>query len=152
MVRLQGGPEVRVDRVSVVADLRMLGPLQVVDDAGPMLNLPGARPRGLLAVLALGAPGIVATDTILEMLWGDEKVARPEAALHTTVNRLRKALGEGLIDTCPPSEERRWPNPAGASSSLQPPTTSMRQVGPSARASRLSRVMSVACMASAKAT
>jgi DNA-binding SARP family transcriptional activator len=79
----------------------MLGPLQVVDDAGQSLNLPGARPRGLLALLALRAPEVVSTDTILDALWGDEDVARPDAALHTTVNRLRNALGDERIATEP---------------------------------------------------
>lgn len=88
-----------VDKVEVVADLRMLGPLEVVDGMGHSLKLPGARPRGLLALLALRAPEIVPTDGILDALWGDDDLSRPEAALHTTVNRLRTALGEEHIAT-----------------------------------------------------
>ncbi len=79
----------------------MLGPLEVVDGAGQAVKLPGARPRGLLALLAIRAPDMVSTDTIVEALWGRAGVAKPEAALHMTVNRLRGAVGEDLIVTEP---------------------------------------------------
>lgn len=79
----------------------MLGPIEVIDGAGQVLKLPGARPRGLLALLALRAPNVVAVDTIVDLLWADGEVAKPEAALHTAVNRLRAAVGEELIGTEP---------------------------------------------------
>ena len=87
--------------VRPVADLRMLGPLALIDDAGNSIELPGARPRALLALLALDAPGIVSSDLIIESLWGEDSLAKPEAALHTTVNRLRKSLGDVQIVTEP---------------------------------------------------
>lgn len=89
------------DRVVSVVDIRMLGQLEVIDGAGGTVKLPGARPRGLLALLALRAPALVPTDTIIEALWGDSAVAKPEAALHMTVNRLRGAVGDDTVVTEP---------------------------------------------------
>jgi hypothetical protein len=40
-------------RVASVADLRVLGPLEVVDTEGEPIKLSGARQRGLLALLGL---------------------------------------------------------------------------------------------------
>lgn len=96
-----GTAAVMVDMVDFVADLRMLGPLEVVDGVGQSLKLPGARPRALLALLALRAPEVVPTDVILDVLWGDGDASRPDAALHTTINRLRTALGDDRIVTEP---------------------------------------------------
>lgn len=87
-----------VDRVVSAVDLRMLGPVEVVDAAGQVVKLPGARPRGLLALLAVRAPQVVPADVIIDALWGAE-VAKPEASLHMTVNRLRSAVGEGVVVT-----------------------------------------------------
>lgn len=88
-------------RVAAVADLRLLGPLEVVDDSGEPIKLSGARQRGLLALLGLSSPAMVSTDVIIEALWGADGIARPDAALHTTVNRLRKELGEAQVATEP---------------------------------------------------
>ncbi len=77
----------------------MLGSLELVDTSGEVLALPGAKPRGLLALLAIRAPNMVPIDAIVDALWGDQELTRPEAALHTAVNRLRDAVGEDLIVT-----------------------------------------------------
>ncbi|MDJ0497503.1 MAG: BTAD domain-containing putative transcriptional regulator, partial [Acidimicrobiia bacterium] len=89
------------DRVVSAVDVRLLGPLEVMDAAGQLLTLPGTRPRGVLAFLALRSSDVVATDAIVEALWGDQAIAKPEAALHTTINRLRAAVGEDVIATEP---------------------------------------------------
>ncbi len=88
-----------VGRVVGVVDVRLLGPLQVVDGAGAVVDIPGARPRALLALLALHAPEVVATDRIVESLWGDEQLRSPESSLHVAVSRLRAALDDGAIET-----------------------------------------------------
>ena len=90
-----------MDRVLSVVDLRMLGAVEAVDSAGQAVKLGGVRQRGLLALLALHAPNTVATDEIVEAMWGEAGVARPEAALHMAMNRLRSAIGEELIVTEP---------------------------------------------------
>jgi DNA-binding SARP family transcriptional activator/tetratricopeptide (TPR) repeat protein len=88
-------------RVANSVDLRLLGSFQVVDGAGTVLEIPGARPRALLALLSLHSPDVVSTDRILEELWGREDVKNPEAALHVAVSRLRGVLGEGVVETVP---------------------------------------------------
>lgn len=88
-------------RVATSVDLRLLGPFTIVDGAGNQVDLPGARPTALLAMLALHIPDVVSTDRILEELWGDEDVKKPDAALHVAVSRLRSALGEATIATVP---------------------------------------------------
>ena len=90
-----------INRVVSVVDLRLLGPVEAVDEAGEGLELPGVRQRGLLALLALRTPNLVATDVIVEALWGDSDVKKPEAALHMAVSRLRTAIGEAHVTTQP---------------------------------------------------
>lgn len=87
---------VNPDRVPPVADLRLLGPLEILDDAGTGIKLAGARQRGLLALLALHAPAMVSTDAIIDALWGGDDVSRPESALHMAVSRLRSATGDAI--------------------------------------------------------
>ncbi|HUP16797.1 MAG TPA: BTAD domain-containing putative transcriptional regulator [Acidimicrobiia bacterium] len=80
-------------------DVRLLGPFQVLDAAGRILDLPGERPRALLALLALEAPNFVSVDRIVEAIWGDETVGGSGATLHVTMSRLRGTLGEDVIRT-----------------------------------------------------
>ena len=95
-----GSPDLApIDRVVSVLDLRMLGAVEAVDSAGHGVKLGGTRQRGLLALLALSAPNMVATDTIVEALWGEADVARPDAALHMAINRLRASIGDDLVVT-----------------------------------------------------
>lgn len=85
--------------VRQAVDVRLLGPLQVLDGAGRPVELSGDRPRGLLAVLALELPNFVPADRLVDWLWGPEVASSPEAALHVAMSRLRKALGEDVIKT-----------------------------------------------------
>jgi DNA-binding SARP family transcriptional activator len=78
-------------------DVRLLGPLQVVDRSGQTIEVAGELPKALLAVLALEAPTPVSSDRIVDVLWGEEPPDSPEASLHSTVSRLRHALGKDII-------------------------------------------------------
>ncbi|HEU4749974.1 MAG TPA: winged helix-turn-helix domain-containing protein, partial [Acidimicrobiia bacterium] len=78
-------------------DVRLLGPLQVVDRSGQSIEIPGELPKALLAILALEAPTPVSSDRIVDALWGEEPPDSPEASLHSTVSRLRHALGKDII-------------------------------------------------------
>ncbi len=100
-MRRSGAQRGLLGRVGTSVDLRLLGPFQVVDGAGDALEIPGARPRALLALLALHTPDMVTSDKILEELWGNEDVKNPEAALHVAVSRLRGVLGEDVVETIP---------------------------------------------------
>ncbi len=66
---------------------------------------PAGRPGDLLAVLLLARGRTVSTRTLIDRIWSDDDMpAEPRAALHTTVRRLRRALGEAgrLIVQRPP--------------------------------------------------
>jgi DNA-binding SARP family transcriptional activator len=79
-------------------DFRILGPLQAVDrgmDVAPRR----AKPRALLALLLLHANQRVATDRIIEALWGEEPPNTADKALQGHVSALRKLLGQARIQT-----------------------------------------------------
>ncbi|MGZ4772243.1 MAG: AfsR/SARP family transcriptional regulator, partial [Ilumatobacteraceae bacterium] len=73
--------------------VRVLGPVQLVMSTGEVLDLPSASQRRLLAALALHAPRPVRTEWLCDVL------AVTPGALRTSVARLRKALGEGVVHT-----------------------------------------------------
>ena len=50
---------------------RLLGPLEVVDDADRPLALGGRKQRSVLAVLLLHANDVVATERLVDEVWGD---------------------------------------------------------------------------------
>jgi DNA-binding SARP family transcriptional activator len=78
-------------------DVRLLGPLSVLDRSGQTIEIPGELPKALLAVLALASPTPVTSDRIVDALWGEEPPDSPEASLHSTVSRLRHALGKDIV-------------------------------------------------------
>ncbi|MGY1773276.1 BTAD domain-containing putative transcriptional regulator [Blastococcus sp. SYSU D00813] len=74
------------------ARVRILGPLQVEDDRGPVA-VGGHKPRTLLAVLLLAGGDLVPTDRLVAALWGDDPPPGAGTALRAYVSRLRGALG-----------------------------------------------------------
>jgi DNA-binding SARP family transcriptional activator len=90
-----------VHRVAAVMDVLLLGPIDVVDSQGDRVKVPGTRPKALLALLALEIPNLVSTDVMIEELWGDSDIANRESTLHSTMNRLRQAVGSDVIQTEP---------------------------------------------------
>ena len=122
----------------VTFDFRILGPLEVEGDSGP-LALGGQRQRALLAVLLLHAGRVVPTDRLIHELWGDHPPASAANSLQNAVSQLRKVLGPETLQTRAPgyvlvvknssidvgrfesalSDARRAP-PAGTCSALAP--------------------------------
>ncbi|MGE5461252.1 MAG: BTAD domain-containing putative transcriptional regulator, partial [Solirubrobacterales bacterium] len=85
---------------------RLLGPIEVAREDGP-LPLGGGKQRALLADLALHANRVVASEQLLEDLWGDEPQTSAGHALQVYVSRLRKVLRDGadggeILVTKPP--------------------------------------------------
>ena len=79
-------------------ELRILGPLEVLDDDGTPVDVGGSRPRTLLVDLALAQGHPVPADQLLEDVWSGERIpARNNLQVH--VSRLRRALGEDRIAT-----------------------------------------------------
>ena len=62
---------------------------------GAATAFPAGRPGELLAVLLLARGRTVSTGALIDRIWSHDDIpADPRAALHTTVRRLRRALGD----------------------------------------------------------
>jgi predicted ATPase/DNA-binding SARP family transcriptional activator len=83
-------------------ELKILGPLEAVDDDGADVHLGGPRVRAVLARLAIQPNTAVATDTLIDAVWGESPPARATGALQVHVHALRKALGADRIVTRAP--------------------------------------------------
>lgn len=77
---------------------RILGPLEVVEN-GKQLAPSGQKARALLALLLLHANKPVASDRLVEEIWGEELPANSAKALQIQISRLRKSLGSGRLET-----------------------------------------------------
>ena len=73
------------------AVVRLLGPVGVWIDGRPE-SVGGAKPRRLLAVLALHRGHVVSTDRLMDVLWGDDVPDSGTATLQAYVSRLRRLL------------------------------------------------------------
>jgi DNA-binding SARP family transcriptional activator len=84
-----------------VQQFRILGPLEVAGEDGP-LHLGGAKQRALLALLTLNAGRVVATDTLVDQLWGEQPPRTAVTSLQNFVSQLRKLLGSETVKTRSP--------------------------------------------------
>jgi DNA-binding SARP family transcriptional activator/predicted ATPase len=71
--------------------LRLLGPLEVVDDNGSVVAPGGRKQRIVLAAMALTRE-VVSADRLADLVWGDDPPASPFATLQVYVSTLRKLL------------------------------------------------------------
>jgi DNA-binding SARP family transcriptional activator len=88
-------------------EFRILGPFE-----GPV-DVPGGKPRALLARLLLDAGRVVAADALVEALWGESPPPSAPKVLQAHVSALRKVLGPDAIETRAPGYALR-----GATSDL----------------------------------
>jgi YVTN family beta-propeller protein len=79
-------------------EVQVLGPLRVIQDGREVL-LGGAKQRALLALLLLRHDHFVLTDTLIEDLWAGEPPSTANKIVQVYVSQLRKALGDGVIET-----------------------------------------------------
>jgi DNA-binding SARP family transcriptional activator len=82
-------------------EFRLLGPLEVADDARA-LALGGVKQRSLLAILLLHANQVVSADRLIDEVWPGTSRATALGTLHVGVSRLRKQLGATRIVTRAP--------------------------------------------------
>ena len=81
-------------------DYRLLGPLEVLDDDSRQLLIGAGRQRALLVLLLLRANEPVASDRLVEELWGESPPATAHKMLHNQVSALRRELGQnGRLET-----------------------------------------------------
>jgi predicted ATPase/DNA-binding SARP family transcriptional activator len=81
-------------------EIRLLGPFEVLVGARPA-SVSGGKRQGLLALLALRCGRVVAVESLIDALWGDDLPAAPRNAVQHHVARLRAALGPETIAASP---------------------------------------------------
>lgn len=77
-------------------EFRILGPLEVVGENGP-LALPHGRSRPLLALLAIHPGRVISTDQLIDQLWRSTPPATATTKLHGLVSTLRRVLEPGRL-------------------------------------------------------
>ncbi len=82
-------------------EFRILGPLEVAGESG-LLALGGHKQRALLAALLLEAGRVVATDRLVDLLWGEEAPKTATTSLQNSISRLRRELGTDVLETRAP--------------------------------------------------
>ena len=80
---------------------RILGPLEVGDDRGPV-PLGGQKQRAVLALLLRRAGQAVAVDAIVDKLWGEQPPRTAVTSLQNFVSQIRKLVGPEVLVTKPP--------------------------------------------------
>lgn len=82
-------------------EFRILGPLEVVDESGA-IALGGQKQRALLGLLLMRAGEVVATDRLVDQLWGEQPPRTATTSLQNLVSQVRKLLGPDVLLTRPP--------------------------------------------------
>jgi DNA-binding SARP family transcriptional activator len=79
----------------------MLGPVEVRDGAGCLVEVSGARLRALLTLLALRPGQVAGVGYLIDELWESRPPDRAANALQALVSRLRRALPGGVVGSRP---------------------------------------------------
>ena len=82
-------------------EFRILGPLEVSDETGPLL-LGGLKQRAVLALLLLDAGRVVSVDRLIDALWGEQPPRTAPTSLQNFISALRKLLGPEILETKSP--------------------------------------------------
>jgi YVTN family beta-propeller protein len=82
-------------------DFRILGPLEVIGEEGP-ISLHRGKEQALLAYMLLHANELLPSDRLIDELWGERPPPTASKILQNAVSSLRKALDEGRLVTQPP--------------------------------------------------
>lgn len=72
--------------------IRLLGSLELVDDEGVQIDIGGAQPRVILALLVSARGKLVAADALIDAIWDEDPPLSATGTLQTYVSRLRRAL------------------------------------------------------------
>jgi DNA-binding SARP family transcriptional activator/tetratricopeptide (TPR) repeat protein len=86
-----------VDAVDAdVVSFRVLGPMEVTGNAGPV-RIPPGRQQVVLAALLMAANQVVTTDFLVDALWEDAPPSTARTQVQICVSRLRKTLAESGV-------------------------------------------------------
>jgi YVTN family beta-propeller protein len=81
----------------MAVEIRLLGALEVVDEQGRRLEIPGAKERSLLVLLALRGGQPVSRDRLIEALWPRTEPESAARSFRVRMANLRRALGGELV-------------------------------------------------------
>jgi len=84
-----------------VLEFRILGPLEIVGDDGPV-PLGGPKQRASLAILLLDANRVVSVDRLADDLYAGAPPVTAVTQVQRQISELRKLLGAATIETRPP--------------------------------------------------
>jgi YVTN family beta-propeller protein len=87
-------------------EFRILGPLEVLNDAGPV-HVGSSKQRALLGALLLHPNETVSTSNLADAIWGERPPATAEKLVQGYVHALRKELGDGVLETRAPGYRLR---------------------------------------------
>ena len=76
-------------------EFRVLGPLEILDDAGGVIHLRPAKERALLLGLLLHANEVVSSGRLIEYIWGEQQPESAANVIQTYVSHLRRLLQPG---------------------------------------------------------
>src|SRR5262245_26272356 len=82
-------------------DFRLLGPLEVLDNHGPV-RITAGKQRALLAILLLNANRTLSRAQLVDALWDDNVPDSAQKMVQIHVSQLRKALPEPRLHTRSP--------------------------------------------------
>jgi DNA-binding SARP family transcriptional activator/pimeloyl-ACP methyl ester carboxylesterase len=82
-------------------EFKLLGPLEIRNDSEPVV-LAGRKQRALLARLLLDVNRTIATDRLVDDLWGEAVPESAQKMVQIYVSQLRKVLPGGMLQTRPP--------------------------------------------------
>ncbi|MGE0878220.1 MAG: BTAD domain-containing putative transcriptional regulator [Acidimicrobiia bacterium] len=77
----------------------LLGPIEVRDDHGRVIELRGARQKAIVACLALHAGSFVPAERLLDEVWDTDVPQGGASALQVQISKLRKILGADAIES-----------------------------------------------------
>src|SRR4051794_14801398 len=95
-----GGCTVADESGRMTVSFTVLGPVGVLR-AGASVPLTGPRMLALLAALLLTPNEPVGTERLIEWAWGEQRVDHPRGRLQNAMSRLRRALGDDVVETTP---------------------------------------------------
>ena len=82
-------------------EFRILGPLEVVGEHGP-ITLHRGKEQALLSYMLLHANELLPSERLIDELWDGRPPATAPKILQNAVSQLRKALGDGRLETRAP--------------------------------------------------
>jgi len=82
-------------------EFRILGPIEITGEHGP-IKLHRGKEQALLAYMLLHANQVIPSDRLIDELWGGRPPTTAGKILQNAVSQLRKALGDGRLETRTP--------------------------------------------------